>query len=447
MTEAPYESYKTTTLPWLEALPVDWSESRLGYETWVRARLGWKGLKADEYVDSGFAFLSTPNIKRRDIDFERVNFITRERYDESPEIKLTTDDVLLAKDGSTLGTVNVVRELPVPATVNSSIAVLTPGPRCQGRYVHYLIQSELIQSRIEMLKGGMGVPHLFQDDIRRMPIPFPPYEVQARIVDYLDGETAKIDELIGQKERLIELLAEKRQAIITHAVTKGLDPAAPTKPSGIPWLGEVPSHWTVPQLGMHAKVGNGSTPNRDTAEYWSGGEIPWLNSSHVNREEITDADQFVSEAATAECHLPLVEAESLLIGLTGQGRTRGMTSILRFPATINQHVAYVTPEKSVWNPEYLLWFLRSSYDRLRELSDENGSTKGALTCSAIKKLNIALPHLSEQDAIAAYISEQLASLDRIVAASTAAVELLRERRSALISAAVTGTIDVRKEAS
>lgn len=326
----------------------------------------------------------------------------------------------------------------------TELTVARANSRIHNRFLFYVLTEDRFRKLGKSAMTGAGglkrVPDLFTKDFS---FPLPSLAEQRQIVEFLDGETAQIDDLIGKQERLIELLVEKRQAIITHAVTKGLDPTAPTKPSGIPWLGDVPSHWTIPQLGMHAKVGNGSTPNRDTAEYWSGGEIPWLNSSHVNRDEITNADQFVSEAATAECHLPLVEAESLLIGLTGQGRTRGMTSILRFPATINQHLAYVTPEKSVWNPEYLLWFLRSSYDRLRELSDENGSTKGALTCSAIKKLNIAFPPLSEQNAIAANISEQLSSLDRIVAASRATIELLRERREALISAAVTGTIQVK----
>jgi len=103
--------------------------------------LGWKGLKAEEYVDDGFAFLSTPNIKGASIDFDNVNFINEYRYDESPEIKLRVDDVLLAKDGSTLGIVNIVRSLPRPTTVNSSIAVITPNQSLNGIFLYYLFQS------------------------------------------------------------------------------------------------------------------------------------------------------------------------------------------------------------------------------------------------------------------------------------------------------------------
>jgi type I restriction enzyme S subunit len=129
---------------WLGEVPEHWETSRLGFESWVRARLGWKGLKAEEYVDDGFAFLSTPNIKGTEIDFENVNFIGQHRFDESPEIKLREGDVLLAKDGSTLGTVNIVRALPRPTTVNSSIAVITPNARLSGVFLYYLFESSYI---------------------------------------------------------------------------------------------------------------------------------------------------------------------------------------------------------------------------------------------------------------------------------------------------------------
>lgn len=148
-----YMRYQDSNIKGLGRLPSHWKVSRLGYEAWVRARLGWKGLKAEEYVEDGFAFLSTPNIKGREIDFTNVNFITQARYDESPEIKLSQKDVLLAKDGSTLGTVNVVRHLPRPATVNSSIAVITPRGELNGVFLYYLFQSEFLQNTIQSLRN------------------------------------------------------------------------------------------------------------------------------------------------------------------------------------------------------------------------------------------------------------------------------------------------------
>lgn len=220
---APHSCFKPSGVDWLGDIPMGWKSSRLGYETWVRARLGWKGLKADEYVDEGFIFLATPNIKSRDIDFVNVNYITQERYDESPEIKLKQGDVLLAKDGSTLGTVNIVRFLPDEATVNSSIAVITPYKGLDGVYLMYLFLSKLMINTIQRVKGGMGVPHLFQSDLNKFYIPLPPFHEQQAIAAYLDEQTTKIDNLIAKVEQAIRTLQEYRSALITAAVTGKID--------------------------------------------------------------------------------------------------------------------------------------------------------------------------------------------------------------------------------
>ncbi|ASP90302.1 restriction endonuclease subunit S [Sinorhizobium meliloti] len=214
---------KITNIDWLEEVPRHWSLSRLGYATWVRARLGWKGLKADEYVDDGYVFLATPNIKGREIDFDNVNYIDQSRYEESPEIALQVGDVLLAKDGSTLGTVNVVRYLPRPATVNSSIAVITPGDGLSGVYLFYLFQSSYMQATIQRIKGGMGVPHLFQEDLKKFYIPLPPPPEQIAITDFLDRETEKLDLLAAQIETAISKLQERRAALVSAAVNGKID--------------------------------------------------------------------------------------------------------------------------------------------------------------------------------------------------------------------------------
>jgi len=118
--------------------------------------------------------------------------------------------------------------------------------------------------------------------------------------------------------------------------------------SGEDWLGSLPTHWQAPQMGMHARVGNGSTPLRDNTDYWADGTIPWLNSSNVQYEQIFQADQFVTEQARTECHLPLVVPNSVLVALTGEGKTRGKAALLRFPAAVSQHLAYITPSSGLF---------------------------------------------------------------------------------------------------
>lgn len=210
---------KPSGIQWLETIPSHWRSSRMSYEVWVRARLGWKGLKAEEYVEDGIAFLSTPNIKGRRIDLQDVNRITPLRFEESPEIKLSVGDVVLAKDGSTLGTVNVVRDLPEPITVNSSIAVLTPSPSLNGVYLYYLLQADFLSNTIQLLKGGMGVPHLFQDDIKRFGLPIPPVAEQEAIATHLDEKIEELDTIITKVQSAVELLHERRAALISAALT------------------------------------------------------------------------------------------------------------------------------------------------------------------------------------------------------------------------------------
>ncbi|WP_200411810.1 restriction endonuclease subunit S [Virgibacillus salexigens] len=210
---------KESGVNWIGSIPKHWGLSYFKYEIYIRARLGWKGLKAQEYVDKGIAFLSTPNIKGEYIEFNNVNYITRERYEESPEIKLSKSDVLLTKDGSTLGTVNVVRSLNEEATVNSSIAVLTPSDNLDAIYLYYLIMSDYIQNDIRLKKDGMGVPHLFQKDIRQFRLILPPLDEQRQISIYLDDKVQSINRIISNKDKLIFELENYKKSLIYEYVT------------------------------------------------------------------------------------------------------------------------------------------------------------------------------------------------------------------------------------
>jgi type I restriction enzyme S subunit len=214
---------KDSGVEWLGKIPFHWEISILGAKAIIKARLGWKGLKASEYVDSGYTFLSTPNIKNREINFENANYISAERYFESPEIMLQIGDVLLVKDGSTLGITNIVRKLPAPATVNSSIAVIRPNQEIDSVYLDYFLKGAFTQNNIQLMKDGMGVPHLFQADIRKFTILLPPLEEQKIIATFLNKETKEIDEIQKNISLIIESLHEFRVSIISSAVTGKID--------------------------------------------------------------------------------------------------------------------------------------------------------------------------------------------------------------------------------
>ncbi len=186
-----------------------------------------------------------------------------------------------------------------------------------------------------------------------LPVLLPTIAEQAAIVRFLNWATGQLERAIRAKRKVIALLTEQKQAIIHRAVTRGLDPSVPLKPSGIPWIGDIPQHWELWRISRLARVGNGSTPSRGNTMYWKGGVYPWLNSSQVNRGFIDTADQFVTEDALRECHLPKVSAGSVLVAITGQGKTRGMSADMGIEATINQHIAFIAPRVQLVSPEFI----------------------------------------------------------------------------------------------
>jgi type I restriction enzyme S subunit len=443
-----YPKYKDSGVEWLGEVPEHWPISRLGFESWVRARLGWKGLKADEYVDDGYIFLSTPNIKETGIDFENVNYITEDRYEESPEIRLRVGDVVLAKDGSTLGTVNVVRFLPRPATVNSSIAVITPQTSLDGVFLYYLFQSSFVKATIQRIKGGMGVPHLFQADLTKFYMPAPPVYEQKQIATFLDLETIKIDALVEEQRRLIELLKEKRQAVISHAVTKGLNPDAPMKDSGIECIGEIPAHWEVVRLKFLAHVQGGIAKGRDLGAAETI-HVPYLRVANVQDGYLDLEEVTLIDILPGELERYSLQPGDVLMNEGGDFDKLGRGHIWRGeiePCIHQNHVFAVRPE--MLEPEWLNLITSAECGRFYFMSRSKQSTNlASISSSNIQELPVVCPPTAERLAIVKHVRVATNSFDQLITEATHAINLLQERRTALISAAVTGEIDVRATAA
>ena len=210
---------KDSGVEWASDIPVDWNTIKLKYCTYIRARLGWRALKADEYVESGFPFLSAFNIVNNALHFTNLNYINQFRYDESPEIQLKVGDVLLVKDGAGIGKCAIVENMPIPSTVNGSIAVISSTSFIIPKYLYYYFLSEMFQRHIDLLKDGMGVPHLFQSDLKEIKIAFPSKDEQKEIADYLDAKCAEIDRLIAKKEQLAKELESYKKSLIYEVVT------------------------------------------------------------------------------------------------------------------------------------------------------------------------------------------------------------------------------------
>ncbi|OQC17608.1 MAG: putative type I restriction enzyme specificity protein MPN_638 [Alphaproteobacteria bacterium ADurb.Bin100] len=252
-----------------------------------------------------------------------------------------------------------------------------------------------IETYIDSLGSGAIFKAINKSQLAELPIndagiPLPEQKKIAHIL-------STVQRAIEAQERIIQTTTELKKALMHKLFTEGLrnEPQKQTE------IGLVPESWEVVALGSLAKVGNGSTPKRANEAYWEGGSIPWLNSTKIHDRFITEADQFVTPQAVKECHLPRVAPNSLLIAITGQGKTLGNSAITRIETCINQHLAYAQFHAAKIVPDFVLWFMQTRYDYLRAIAHGGGSTKGALTCGFLKTLPIPVPSRAEQQEIAA----------------------------------------------
>ena len=331
-------------------------------------------------------------------------------------------------------------QAPRDGVCSTELLVMQPAEALNPRFLLYELLTPDFVGAVDASTFGARMPRASWDFIGSLEIRLPPLETQSIIANYLDRETARIDRLIAAKERMLALLEEKRAALISRVVTRGLVPNVPLKPSGQEWLGEIPAHWQVQPIKYLAVVGNGSTPSVDNADYWDDQGYPWLNSSVVNVSPVTVASRFVTETALRECHLPKIQPPAVLVGITGQGKTRGMAAVLGVEATINQHLAFIKPRTQALCADYLCHLLGHAYAFLRSDSDGAGSTKGAITCEQLANMKIPVPPRCEQIEICARIGQSLAVSMPVRSKIQASLDLLTERRAALITAAVTGQI-------
>lgn len=290
--------------------------------------------------------------------------------------------------------------------------------------------------------GAGGQKRVPDDFVRDFRVALPDLHEQDLICRFLDRETAKIDALVEEQERLIALLKEKRQAVISHAVTKGLDPSVPMKDSGVEWLGEVPGHWEVRKLSsITDKITNGYVgPTRDILVDEG---VRYLQSLHIKRNKIKfDQPYYVTEEWSQEHKKSVLHEGDVLIVQTGD---IGQVAVVpKEFEDCNCHALIVTsPIRSILGGDWLSWVLCSNYGLHTLLSIQTGALHPHLNCGNVKDIFIPVPPLDEQKSTISKLTRETGSIDHLVEEAGRGVALLRERRSALISAAVTGQIDVR----
>lgn len=322
----------------------------------------------------------------------------------------------------------------------TELTVVRANSRIDHRFLFYVLTEDHFRQLGKSAMTGAGglkrVPDLFTRDYSFL---LPPLAKQLQVVDFLDRETAQIDDLIIKQERLIELLAEKRQAVITQAVTKGLDPAAPTKPSGVPWLGDVPTHWDV--MGSRRIFHERGERARADDEQLTSSQMHGIVSQ---ADFVAMTGNRVTSVIKGADILKHVEPNDFVISMRS---FQGGLELSRIRGKISSAYVMLVPNPSI-SIEYFRWLFKCD----RYISGLQSTTNlvrdgQALRFANFAQLRLPVPPVQEQKAIDAWIKEKLAAMDKVQKPVLQCLDLLKERRSALISAAVTGKINVREKVS
>lgn len=446
MAFAPYPAYEEADAAWLPIRPKHWDVASL---RWLARRYaGGTPDKGNEayWEDGDIPWLNSGAVNNGYIT-EPSEFITREGFLNSSAKWIPRGALVmaLAGQGRTKG---MVAQLGIESTCNQSMAAIVPTQRMRARFLFWWLTANY--QNIRNMAGGEARDGLNLDLLGDIPCPIPPDGEQAAITALLDRETAKIDALVAKKRTLIERLKEQRTALISRTVTRGLPSAAAheasvepdpkLKPSGIDWLGNVPEHWST-WKATHGfrRIGSGTTPKSDDAEYYDG-DVPWVTTSELREALLTDTAAKVTAAALRDyTALRLYPKGTLLVAM--YGATIGRLGILGLAATVNQAcAAFAEPLKlDTWFTYYWLQMRRPT---LIALSAGGGQPN--LSQDDLRQLRIPAPPLHEQSAIADFLDRETAKIDGLVGSVETAIERLQEYRMALITAAVTGKIDVRE---
>jgi len=386
-------------------------------------------------------WVSPKDMKRREIS-DSIDHVSELAVSDAGLVRLVPPVALIVVRGMILAHTFPVAITRSPVTINQDMKALRFDSDVNGDYFVYLLEgmSRFVLSLVE--EAGHGTKRLRTDLWRAIELFLPTLDEQRAIADFLDQETSKIDALVAKKERLIELLQEKRTALITHAVTKGLDPNAPMKPSGIDWLSDIPEHWEVTRVKRAwAKCEYGLSENLSGV-----GEIRILTMGNIQDGEVILPERGCLDSVPEYL---LLEHHDLLFNRTNSRDLVGKVGLFRGKksdrVSFASYLVRISARPDV-SPEYLNYLLNSQGLRSRARSEALLSINQAnLNPTRYGQLEIVLPPIAEQETIVASLNAEAATINFLLVRIRDAIEVISEYRTALISAAVTGKIDVRDE--
>ena len=395
---------------------------------------------ASSYAPSGVRFLRTTDIGENG-QLKGVGVFLPEEM--VGDCLLADGDLLISRSGTVGRSLLYDCEEHGPCAYAGYLVRFVPSCELLPEYAFYFTKSQSFVDFVGTMAISSTIDNVNGEKYANAPLPLPPIGEQTAIVQFLDRQTAWFDALIAKQQELIRLLQEKRTALISQAVTKGLDPDVAMKDSGVEWLGEIPAHWDVKRTKFAATLRSGHTPSRQKPEYWKGCTIPWFGLADVwqirdgHVEYVQETAEKISEIGLANSSARLLPVGTVILSRTA---SVGFSAILGVDMATTQDFVNWVCGPSV-RPEYLLCVFRAMSPEFRRLT--MGSTHQTIYMHDVASFLTPVPPITEQDQIVAFVRRETAKIDAMIAKVTDAIAHLNEYRTALISAAVTGKIDIR----
>lgn len=439
-----YPEYKDSGVPWLGEIPSHWQIMKnkfiLNFSKGLsitKENLLDEGIPCVNYgeVHSKYGFEVAP--EKHSLKYVAQSYLT-----DSPNALLKQGDFIFAdtsEDVKGSGNFTYINSnIPTFAGYHTVTAKLS-GNEIIPRFLAYVFESDSHRNQVRAMVKGVKVYSITQAFLKNTFAWIPPKDEQNLIVNFLDTELVKIDALIDKQQLLLDKLAEQRSAVITQAVTKGLNPNAEMKDSGVAWLGDVPYNWEVKKIRyLIDKIYTGSTPPTANTEYYDEGDWNWFNPADFKKSLfLSDSKKKLNSLAIIENKVDLIPKNSVLI--IGIGATLGKVGLAQVDCSTNQQINSLIINKEN-SPKFITYALSVQREIMSLIS--NSATLAIMNQEKTKSIILAVPPLAEQNDIVRYLDQESQKIDQMTETVNRTIERLKEYRSTLITQAVTGKIKV-----
>lgn len=426
-------------IDWLDSIPAGWKVTPLKY-TAVGSDccfIDGDWIESKDLDSSGIKYLTTGNVGQNRYKEQGSGYISEDTFKRLGCTEVFPGDLLISRLNEPIARTCIVPDLGERIVTAVDNVIYRPNQDIlDKRYICYYLNSEKFTEHANIIARGATMHRISRSMLGHLKVLIPPLNTQREIADYLDVKCSSIDDAINAAEKKAELYKELRLAIITSYVTKGVNQDRTYKNSNIPWAGDIPMDWRIAEIAMYTKSCSGGTPNRENPNYWDGGDIPWMSSGEVNKGEVYSTDECITPLALQGSSAKLLKPNSVMIALNGQGKTKGMSAILKIPATCNQSLCAFSCDEKNLTYKYLYYCFLVMYKYLR--SQAGDDSREGISAFSVRKQHICLPSVAEQHSIITAIDNEIKSVDALIDQNDKLISSLLSYKMALITEHVIG---------